>query len=145
LDTPCIEWQGARNRAGYGTVRGGKNKQLAHRVAYCEHHGSTLSSITGLVVRHDCDNPSCVNPHHLRLGTHADNARDRVERGRERHPNPAKGERHGSAKLTAEQVSTIRKEYVFRSPTANTYALASKYSVSQRLITKILKGDLWQT
>jgi hypothetical protein len=143
LDTPCVEFEGARNRGGYGTVGGGNNKRLAHRAAYCEHHGVSLSSIDGLVVRHRCDNPPCINPEHLELGTHADNVRDRVERGRERHPNPARGERHGMAKLTAGQVEAIRKEYVYRSPTHNTYALAKKYGVSQRLITKILNGDLW--
>ncbi|NIC05759.1 HNH endonuclease [Billgrantia bachuensis] len=56
----------------------------AHRVAYCKANGLQLASIDGLVVRHKCDNKSCVNPAHLEVGDHSDNIRDAIERGRYR-------------------------------------------------------------
>lgn len=75
----CIEWQGSRNRNGYGSVRAEGRTWLAHRWAWVQVHGPIPE---GLVVRHRCDNPPCVNVEHLEIGTHADNMRDAVERGR---------------------------------------------------------------
>ena len=75
----CWEWQGATVAAGYGCVRVHGKLYLNHRVSYEYHHGPIPE---GLIVRHTCDNPPCFNPDHLLVGTHADNARDKVERGR---------------------------------------------------------------
>jgi hypothetical protein len=80
----CWLWIAYRDEKGYGAF-GFKGKvQRAHRVAY----ELALGPIApGMHVLHSCDNPSCVNPSHLRLGTHADNMRDRIERGRNPHLN----------------------------------------------------------
>lgn len=78
----CWEWKGPRNDAGYGLftlVRMGYDKVRAHRVMYEERHGETPK---GLLIRHRCDNPPCVNPDHLLIGTQAQNASDMRERGR---------------------------------------------------------------
>jgi len=73
--TFCWLWMGCTDRAGYGVLSG----RRAHRISWELHHGSIPP---GKIVRHRCDNPSCVNPDHLLLGTHYDNAVDRhVSRG----------------------------------------------------------------
>ncbi|MFE9735451.1 HNH endonuclease signature motif containing protein [Streptomyces sp. NPDC005863] len=74
----CWVWT-ASSRNGYGTIGTADGKQYAHRLSYVWHHGPIAE---GLVVRHRCDNPLCVRPDHLELGTKADNSRDMVERGR---------------------------------------------------------------
>jgi hypothetical protein len=74
-DTGCWEYAGKRNDRGYGIAR----ERRAHRISYEHHHGPVPA---GLFVRHSCDNPPCVNPEHLQVGTHADNMRDMVQRRR---------------------------------------------------------------
>lgn len=84
--TPCIEYPGCKDRQGYGKIsrrREGKLRWFrAHRLAYEEAHGPIPE---GLVVMHACDNPPCINVEHLSLGTRADNVRDMVSKGRNRH------------------------------------------------------------
>lgn len=78
----CWPWNGVRDRHGYGIHskgRGGEGKIKAHRFSYILTNGPIPD---GLLVRHACDNPSCVNPCHLEIGTHKDNAMDMVKRKR---------------------------------------------------------------
>lgn len=78
-DTECHNWTGAKNKSGYGVVVvRGKHIQ-AHRLAMALHTGSDPGD---MLVLHRCDNPSCVNPAHLFLGTHGDNALDAVAKKR---------------------------------------------------------------
>lgn len=86
----CINWGGAKTKAGYGMVRLNGSWAYAHRLAYVDQLGLQLQDIKGLVVRHGCDNPSCFNPAHLSLGTQADNMRDKVSRNRHRMSEEAK-------------------------------------------------------
>lgn len=79
-DTECWEWSKSRNREKYGVIPHGGKHLRAHRATYELANGTKIPK--GLVIRHKCDNPPCVNPKHLELGTHADNVRDRVARGR---------------------------------------------------------------
>lgn len=86
LLTPCTEWTGCRMKNGYGRLypKGMKGRSvLAHRQAWEEAYGPIPP---GLFVCHRCDNPPCVNPSHLFLGTNADNMRDKVEKGRASRP-----------------------------------------------------------
>jgi|1185.fasta_scaffold02358_2 hypothetical protein len=75
----CWNWQGTRRRKGYGQISAEGRVVSTHRLAYRLAHGEIPD---GMVVRHRCDNPPCINPDHLEVGTHADNSRDMVERGR---------------------------------------------------------------
>lgn len=95
----CWIWQGATIPRGYGMVRAGGRMQLSHRVAWMLTNGDPGES----QVLHTCDVRLCVNPDHLYLGDHAQNMRDRNERGRTQ-----RGERHVAAKLTEEDVRSVR-------------------------------------
>lgn len=134
----CILWDKHINRDGYGQVRHKGMMRGAHRVAYCEYHGIDIEAIDGLVVRHQCDNPSCVNPEHLELGTQKDNVQDMVDRGR-----CVVGSKNHMAKLTDQIVRCIREEYVPYSRKSGTRALAKKHGVSRSRISLIVRGIGW--
>lgn len=91
----CVLWDRSPDNRGYGIfqIRFNKKKysNVAHRVSYQLYYNKELSE--DIVLRHTCDNPMCINPLHLKEGTHADNVADRVKRGR-----CAKGENHGNYK-----------------------------------------------
>lgn len=86
----------------------------------------------GLWVLHTCDNPTCCNPRHLYLGDHAQNMRDKAERGR------TAGENHPSAKLTADQAAEIRMS------SEPSRVLAERYALSMSHVAHIRKGDFWK-
>ncbi len=126
---------------GYGQIAedGPSRKRLrAHRVSYEIHSGPIFA---GLKVRHNCDNPPCVNPTHLLCGTDQDNSDDMVGRGRRA---STKGEQNGRAKLTEEQVAKVRRDYVRGSRTHGQPALARKYRVSQPTIGRIVMEENWK-
>lgn len=78
-DVGCWEWTGSKDRDGYGRIRIGDRPVMAHRVSYEMHHGEIPD---GAVVMHSCDNPACVRPTHLKIGSQADNITDRHLKGR---------------------------------------------------------------
>lgn len=114
LDTPCWEWTASKKNTGYGQLGNGFGKAPlhAHRVSWEFHKGEIPK---GLCVCHCCDNPSCVNPEHLFLGTAKDNAQDKIAKGRAnvyRIPEKwrvVKGF-NPKIKLTDEQVRSIRND-----------------------------------
>ncbi len=126
----CWEWTKAKNK-GYGVLRWRGRTASAHRVAWELWHGREAPS--HLVVRHKCDNPPCVNPDHLELGTRADNNRDRDSRGRTH-----RGERTGGAKLTTELVMALRAE------TDGHAAVARKYALPYGTVYSARMGINWK-
>lgn len=149
----CWPWLWTKNSRGYGevqlTINGGWYRG-AHRAAYALAFGGVPN---GLDVLHSCDNPSCVNPTHLRPGTHTDNMQDKMARGRgnhlrgDAHPNKrhperlARGERQGAAKLTAEDVVVIRRRLAAGE---HQRVVASDYGVTQNAVWSIKKRLTWR-
>lgn len=131
----CVEWRGPRNSEGYGVFKACGDHR-AHRVSYERAHGPIP---TGQLVRHTCDNPPCVNPRHLLLGTDADNNHDMMQRGRNRQPH---GERQGSAKLTDEQVREIRSLYA--SGSWSQQRLGLRYGIHQATVSVIVRRAGWK-
>jgi len=126
----CWHWQGALN-CGYGTIAIGGRVMRAHRVSYILAYGQFDAALD---VCHRCDNPSCVNPRHLFLGTAKDNMQDMV----------AKGRHYGTHKLTIEQVHTIRKRFADAPRKWGLQvALSREYGVHETTIYRILKGKNW--
>ena len=134
----CILHTKSTDRDGYGQLVVNGKRYLAHRLSYCNHNGLEYSDIKGKLVRHKCDNPTCINPTHLELGTHADNMVDRNTRGR-----AAKGTTHGRVKLTEVDVQAIRSTYIKGSTTHGCPALAKTYGVTFQTIHKIVNNHRW--
>lgn len=130
----CWEWQGYRDRQGYGhLMRDGVN-HLAHRYAFALVHGPASG-----VVRHSCDNPPCCNPRHLQDGSQSDNIDDRQRRGRHR-PGRFPGEAHPSHRLTNAQILDARSR---RASGESVKSIAKLYGTSYGWMQRILVGKAW--
>lgn len=105
-ETGCIVWIANKDKDGYGIATYKNEDWVAHRLAYSVFNNITKKEMNGLVVCHKCDNPSCINPEHLFLGTHRDNMLDRDVKKRQ-----ATGERNGNSKLTDKQRAEIIQKY----------------------------------
>ena len=136
----CKFWHKSTDRDGYGQVVVDGKRLLAHRLAYCEFNNLNYSDIKGKIVRHKCDNPTCVNPLHLELGSHADNMADRAVRNR-----AAKGEAHGRAKLSEVDIKTIRDRYIRGSKVHGLSAIAKDFGVAFQTVSKIVNRHKWQS
>lgn len=131
----CWNWIGYKNPQGYGRFWVNKKMVRTYRFSYELHFGPIQKN---KFVCHKCDNPSCVNPNHLWLGTVLDNSNDMINKNRDK---KARGEKNCNSKLTKEQVLKIRSEYIPRKVSA--YKLAKKYNVNVNTIQKILYRKLW--
>lgn len=142
LGTPCWLWIAHRKQSGYGTFNIGPRDYVASRVAYELHHGPIPA---GMFVCHHCDNPPCVNPDHLFLGTPTDNGRDMVAKRRHHAAvspeTMPRGERHGRAKLDWGKVAEIRARYAVGGTTHRELAL--RYGVSRIAVLKVVRGQSW--
>lgn len=130
LKTRCWLWTGLKNKHGYGRVKIAGKEHKAHRLSWFIEYGAWPT----LHVLHRCDNTGCVRPSHLREGTHLDNMKDMVSKGR----SPCNiGVRNPRSKLTEPQVLEIlrRKE--------SGPALAKKFGVTHVVIYDIRNGKLW--
>ncbi len=145
----CWEWQHGKFTSGYGYFHANRKMWKAHRVAYTITRGPIPD---GLFVCHHCDNPPCVRPDHLFLGTPADNMADRDAKGRavgNHHPTvtfrdrplPQPGELNPRAKLTWDQVREIRARH--NPKTFPTRTIAREYGISRSSAHAIVSGKHW--
>lgn len=132
----CMNWVSFMHKDGYGALSYQSRYWLAHRLAWNLAKGQIPD---GYCVCHTCDNRACCNPDHLFLGTHADNMHDMRDKGRRKGINTGTG--NGRAKLTDEQVSDIRASYT---DGARQVDLASKFSVSQAMVSAIIRKANWR-
>lgn len=134
----CWNWTGAVFHWGHGQFYDPNHRRSvgAHRYAYALQNGGMVPR--GMVVMHACDNPRCVNPAHLVLGTASDNSLDRHRKGRS-----ATGQANGRAKLSAAVVEEIRARYKCRDPEWGVKALAKRHNVSSRTISNALHNRYW--
>lgn len=130
--TGCWLWQLGKTSAGYGQITIDKSVVYAHRASFAAFKGDIPD---GMEVCHTCDNPSCINPTHLFLGSHRENMTDAARKGRMGGPS---GEKSGAAKLTVAQVREIRKSE------GSHRKLAAIYGVSHRTIGYIKNYKIWR-
>jgi hypothetical protein len=141
-DDECWPWTGFKDSLGYGKFRLGtlgspEGVNLAHRVSWLmAHEGESIPK--GILVCHTCDNPSCVNPAHLFLGTNQENVQDASRKGRLYR---AKGELHHNHILTQEQVAFVRSR---RFSLKELGLIAESYGMSQESLRKIAEGRGWE-
>jgi len=131
----CWEWLASDNQDGYGRFIINGRAEQAHRVSWGLYYGEIP---VGLCVLHHCDNPKCVRPDHLFLGTKGDNMQDM--RDKNRHGGNV-GENNGRSKLSALDVADIKELY----DTGNYFQrdLAVTFGVSQTSISRIVLGESW--
>jgi len=134
ISDECWQWTSATNLAGYGQFRFPAGNEGAHRVAFELWHGQSPGERN---VCHSCDNPSCVKPSHLFLGTSKDNRDDMVAKGR-----GYEGSGHHSARLSEPDVKDIRALHSTGKYTQD--ELGRLYGVTQGAISAIVKRRTWK-
>lgn len=126
LDAECWEWKGNKDKDGYGTMMDKRKFKRAHRVSWELHNGQIPK---GMMVLHNCHNPGCVNPNHLRLGDHNENMRDRHSIG-----NYPAGEDHPQNKYSFDLVQEIRES------NETIEQISVRTGVSQSQVSNIKRG-----
>ena len=132
----CWNWTG-NICAGYGRISLGAKKDGAigsHRFSWELHNKQSISD--GMVVMHSCDNPKCVNPNHLSIGSHKDNTQDMIAKGRKVVVAPL-GNENGKAIINAEIVKAIRESNLSNA------ALGRQFNVSPNCIRGVRTGRTW--
>lgn len=125
--TSCVLWTGALNSGGYPVTWKDGKTVYAHRVA--------ANAVKGQVVLHTCDNPACVNPDHLKIGTAKDNSQDMVAKGRQ-----ATGEGCGNSKYKEWQIHQVRN----LKGKLSSRAVASIYKMSKTNVLDIWNNKIWK-
>ena len=160
--TGCMEWQGGLDKGGYGVMRASMGNVRVHRVAayfggLIETPRGTQSGLNGINVLHRCDNPKCCNAEHLFVGTHADNTRDKISKGRAHFPGrpdvkstesktrdqvvrrpTMAGENNHRARFSDAQVSDMRLRIAAGINSAG--EIAKEYGVRHSTIANIISG-----
>ena len=132
----CLPFAGYRDKDGYGRVYNKRTKKQspAHRKEWEDYYGTVLPK--EIVVMHICDNPSCINIKHLRLGTQQENIQDKINKERQ-----AKGEVNGSSKLTYRDVKIIK--HMLKEKRLRQKEIAKIFNVTQANISSINRGKTW--
>jgi hypothetical protein len=171
METPCWAWIPSKIPADYGRLKVSGKLHKSHRVSWTLHNGAIPKDRGhhGICVCHHCDNPSCVNPAHLFLGTHIDNVRDRELKGRRTPPSGnrhwtrskpeslargdshrsrtkpetlSRGDSHGMSKLTSSKVVEIRAIYDIGGISA--ISIGKRFGLAKSTIQSVLKRKTWK-
>lgn len=142
---PCWVWTASLHDRGYGQLGDKNGHYFSHRISWTIENGPIPD---GLQILHHCDNRTCVRndgiSSHLFIGTQADNIQDMCKKGRHYSwfkTNKTRGEQHGHAKLTEQEVITIRERYSIGGISQK--QLAAEFNVSQTLIGRIVRRVIW--
>ena len=134
----CWIWIGSKDKSGYGRLNVKNTPQLAHRISWQIHKGIIDAK---MVCRHICDNPSCVNPNHLKLGTQRENVIDCKDRKRQGDKGSTNGQDHYCAKFTNNEVRLIRMCY---ESGKSAREIAQVISVKTETVTAIVKRKTYK-
>lgn len=145
----CWTWTAAKTKTGHGYFNVKLNNQFkqigAHKVSVMI-QGITIP--LGTVVMHLCDNPSCVNPRHLRIGTYSDNVQDMLSKGRD---NYSHGQKRYNAAITDDIAKKIKTEAIIisgipgrKTNKTNFNEIAKKYNVSRDIVSNIANNRGWK-
>jgi len=134
----CWIWKGSIDVDGRGRFKLGGGNRSAHRVSWMLIHGELPK---GMCVCHRCDNPKCVKPAHLFLGTHLDNMRDMAEKGRRKGIAVRIGSAHGMAVINEEQAKQVKYGSFKRGELT---ALAKRWKINTDVIYQIRAGQNWR-
>jgi len=130
----CWPWQAGRDKDGYGAFYLGTNNVRAHSASWRLYRGDIPD---GMWVLHKCDNPPCVNPDHLFIGTPLDNVTDMIIKGRRR---VMIGDQRFNTKLSASDIPVIRQLLM---KVNSISAIADEYGVTRGAIGSIKYGNSW--
>ena len=138
-ENECWEWMRCKNSTGYGIFYVGVKSTLAHRFSYLINRGEIGNDALGrpLCALHRCDNPPCVNPNHLFLGTRGDNLRDMISKGRQV-KNPRFGENHPGRKLTESLVLEIAA-----CRGGNVRIISERFNLPHGTVAGVIYGQSW--
>lgn len=131
----CILWPHYKDPRGYGRIRHQMTRYGAHQLSCLLHHGERPTPMHHAA--HSCNNPSCVNPRHLRWATPKENSADR-----DLHGTTARAERSGSAKLTVADVAAMRQMYANG---ASYPEMSRQFNVHETTVWKVVKNRHWQS
>lgn len=133
-ENDCWEWEGYKDKDGYGTIHLEYKTRRVHRIVYELTYGSIPNR---LYVLHKCDNPSCCNPNHLFIGTVQDNSDDQKRKRR-----TTVGDKHGRSKLTEKNILEIKRLY----NTGDYYQsdLGKLFNISHQEISRIINNKRWR-
>jgi len=134
----CWEWVGCKIKHGYGRFNVNAKLKLAHRVSWELKNGPITN---GLFTLHKCDNPPCVNPDHLFLGTQKDNMHDAMKKGRHTYPD-LRGEECYASKLKEIDVLQIRE--IYSSGFYSMYKIGDIYKTCHSTICHITNRKTWK-
>ncbi len=136
----CWLWTGCRSNLGYGDMKGiGAKRMRATHASLLITRGESVPP--GIHVCHKCDNPSCVNPDHLFLGTAKDNMRDAIRKGRFKFPTPRRGEANNKAELTWVEVDELRAAYASGETIS---ALSRRFGRARSTLREVVMGRNWK-
>ena len=136
-ENDCWEWQSEKTGKGYGRFNVSINNKIKHFKAHRISYELCVGTIPPeMMVCHHCDNPCCVNPEHLFLGTNTDNIADMMKKNRQR-----KGENHGRNKLSLDEVLYIKKYPKYH---GSGVKLAEQFGVSATTIFQIRNDKRWK-